>query len=356
MAVNNYFQRTQIFTAKAQIVNLSVDFFNGNCRSARLLSLGRCALYTRSDDKLKSDTRTFSFSVNFTPTRGIYSLDLLDNGEMMKRPVILALVLICLSAVAGFSQTAVAESNIVKKDLSPAELNRIIKKVTENESLFRRALTLYVFDRSATMQTVGMGGQISGTYRRDSFLSFNDAGERSEKIVFFPMSTITDLVITLADIENLGGIDPFAIEPKVADQYQFTYLGKEHVDELDLFVFDVAPKVMPDPKKGIAKFFSGRIWVDDQDLMIVRTKGKAVPEGKERFPIVETTRASVDNKYYFPIDSRSDDTLVFEKGQEQKIRFRVSYKNYRQGRSDVRILDDVPDAKPTPSPTPKKPE
>ena len=293
--------------------------------------------------------------VNFFCLKSIYSLDLLDNGEMMKRSVIFTFLVLCFSAVASFSQVAQPASNIVKKDISQTELNRIIKKVTENESLFRRALSIYVFDRSATMQTVGMGGQVTGTYRRDSYLSFNDAGERLEKILFFPAPTITDIVVTAADIENLGGIDPFAIEPKVVDQYQFNYLGKEKVDELDLYVFDVSPKIMPDAKKGVAKFFSGRIWVEDQDLMIVRTKGKAVPEGKERFPIVETTRSSIDNKYYFPIDSRSDDTLVFPGGQEQKIRFRVKYNNYRQGRSAVRILDDVPDPTPTPSPTPKKP-
>ncbi len=282
----------------------------------------------------------------------------MDNKQMMKRSLALVGLILCFTAAGAFSQTAAPVNNIVKNDLSPAELSRIIKKVTENESLFRRALTVYVFDRFATMQTIGMGGQISGTYRRDSTMTFNDAGERFEKILFFPMPTITDIVVTTADIENLGGIDPFALDPKVVDQYQFTYLGKEKIDELDLLVFDVGPKVMPDAKKGVAKFFSGRIWVDDQDLLIIRTKGKAVPEGKERFPIIETTRATIDNKYYFPIDSRSDDTLVFAKGQEQKIRFRVTYKNYRQGRSDVRILDDVPDPTPTPSPspTPKKPE
>ena len=268
----------------------------------------------------------------------------------MRKPL---LFVILITSAAAFGQTA---SSIVRTDTSQAEINRIVKKVTENERLFRQALNIYAFDRSATMQTVGLGGNITGTYRRDSFLTFNEAGERFEKITFFPQPTLTELVVTQADLDNLGGIDPFALEPKVLDQYSFNFLGKEHVDELDLYVFDVAPKVMPDPKKGIAKYFSGRIWVDDQDLMIVRTRGKAVPEGKERFPVVETTRASVDNKYYFPIDSRSDDTLVFESGQVVKIRFRVSYKNYRVGRSEVRILDDVPDSQPTPSPTPKKPE
>ncbi len=264
-----------------------------------------------------------------------------------------AIFLFVLSlSVAAFGQN----EGITKKDISPAEVDRIIKKFTKNEDLFRRALTIYAFDRFASIQTVGIGGNITGGYRRDSFMTFNEAGERFERVVFAPLSTLTEMQVTAADIENLGGINPYAIDPKVADQYAFTFLGTEHIDDFNLYVFDVGPKVMPDFKKGVAKFFQGRIWIDVDDLMIVRTKGKAVPEGKERFPIVETTRGSVDNKYYFPIDSRSDDALVFESGQVVKTRMRVTYKNYRVGRSEVRILDDVPDPVPSPSPTPKKPE
>ena len=270
---------------------------------------------------------------------------------MMKKLLFLALIVLCFSPGAAFAQT----SNIVKTDLSQAEINRIVKKFTQNEALFRQALNIYAFNRNATMQTIGMGGQISGTYRRDSYLTFNEAGERFETILFAPVSTLTELVITVADIDNLGGINPFAIEPTVVDKYNFTYLGKEHIDELDLFVFEVAPKIMPDAKKGIAKFFSGRVWVDDQDLMIVKSKGKAVPEGKERFPVVETYRENIDGKYWFPSYSSSDDELVFEKGQAVKIKFRVKYSNYRVGRTDVKIIDeeDVPPEKP--APTPKKP-
>lgn len=257
-------------------------------------------------------------------------------------------VVLYLMVTGAFGQAA----GIVKKDLSPAEIDRIIKKFTANEALFRQALNVYAFNRNATVQTIGLGGQISGTYRRDSFLTFNEAGERFEKILFAPISTLTEISVSVSDIDNLGGINPFAIEPKVADQYRFTYVGKERIDELDLFVFDVEPKVMPEAKKGIAKFFSGRIWVDDQDLMIIKTKGKAVPEGKERFPIIETYRESVDNKYYFPTYSSADDTLVFDNGQVVKIKVRVRYSNYRLGRSEVRILDDEEIV--TPTPTPKK--
>lgn len=267
---------------------------------------------------------------------------------MMKKLLSLALIMLCFS-FAAFSQT----SNIVKVDMAQAEIDRIVKKFTENESFFRQSLNSYSFNRNATMQTIGMGGQISGQFRRDSFLTFNGAGERIEKILFAPVSTMTEIEITVADIENLGGIDPFAIEPSQAAKYNFTLLGKERIDELDLLVFDVSPKLMPEVKKNMVRLFSGRIWVDDKDLLIVKSKGKAVPEGKERFPVIETWRENVDGKYWFPSYSAADDELVFDNGQSVKMRVRVKYKNYSVGKSEVKIIDDVPEVQP--SPTPKKP-
>ncbi|MBA2335176.1 MAG: hypothetical protein H0V90_09595 [Blastocatellia bacterium] len=269
---------------------------------------------------------------------------------MMKKLLSLALMVLCFSLSMAFAQT----SNIVKSNLSQPEIDIIVKKFTQNEALFRRALNIYAFNRNATMQTVGMGGQITGTYKRDSYLSFNEAGERFEKILFAPVSTMTEIVVTVSDIDNLGGIDPFAIEPAAIDKYNFTYLGKEKIDDLDLHVFEVAPKVIPEFKKGMTRLFSGRVWVDDEDLMIVKSKGKAVPEGKERFATMETWRENVDGKYWFPSFTSSDDELVFEKGQVVKMKIRVKYANYRVGRSDVKIIgeEDVPVEKTTP---PQKP-
>jgi hypothetical protein len=247
-------------------------------------------------------------------------------------------------------------SRIVKTDLSQAEADRIIKKFTENESSFREALTNYVFNRSATVQTIGMGGQITGTYRRDSFMTFTSDGARFERITFFPVPTITEISVTPEDLEDLGGVNPFALEPYLVPEYNITYLGKEKIDELDLHVFDVAPKVVPDPKKTKQRMFVGRVWVDDRDLMIVKSKGKAVPETKQnKFPIVETWRENVDGKFWFPSYSATDDELVFDSGQVVKLRMRVKYEDYKLGRTDVRILDDDETVEPKPSPTPKKP-
>lgn len=224
---------------------------------------------------------------------------------------------------------------------SQAEIDRIIKKFTDNEGEFRAALTSYVFNRYATVNTIGLGGQISGTYRRDSFMTFNSDGGRFERVIFAPVATTPPGFVTPEDLEDLGGVNPFALEPAYVSQYKFTYIGTEIIDELDLYVFDVAPKVIPDPKKSKQRMFVGRVWVDRDDLMIVKSKGKAVPETKQnKFPIVETTRAQIDGKYWFPVDARSDDELVFDNGSVIRIRMRVKFTDYRVGRTDVRILDD----------------
>ena len=268
---------------------------------------------------------------------------------------IFAVVILLTASFAVFSQ---AVSNIQRSPLSQGEINKIVQKFTENEKQFRAALNEYIFSRSATMQTVGIGGNITGTYRRDSDMTFAGDGSRIEKITFFPVSTLTEISVTPEDLEDLGGVNPFALEPSTISMYDFNYIGKEKIDELDLYVFDVTPKAIPDPKKTKLRLFTGRVWVDDQDMMIVKSKGKAVPETKEnKFPVVETWRENIDGKYWFPSYASSDDELVFDSGQVVKLRMRVKYNNYKYGHTDVKIIgeDDTPATTPTPTPTPKKP-
>jgi hypothetical protein len=272
--------------------------------------------------------------------------------------IIITLFVMCLGLTNIFAQ-----SNIIRKELSQAEIDKIIKNVAEKEGEFRDALKNYVFNRYAVIQTIGFGGQITGEYRRDSFLTFNSDGARYEKILFAPIDTLTEIKVTPEDLEDLGGVNPFALDPYFINQYNFNYLGKEKVDELDLFVFDVTPKVIPDPKKTKLRLFTGRIWVDDRDLQIVKSKGKAVPETKDnKFPVVETWRENVDGKYWFPaysLTTGQDGEIVFGSGQVVRMKMRVKYTDYKQGRSDVKILDDdvvdetiKPKTKPTPTPTP----
>lgn len=254
-----------------------------------------------------------------------------------------------LLLILGLTNVSSAQ-NLVKVNLTQQEINQIIKAFTEKEREFREALKNYVFNRSVTIQTIGLGGNVTGTYRRDSLMTFTDDGRRFEKVLYAPISTLKDISVTPEDLEDLGGVNPFALEPDVINLYDFTLLGKERIDELDLYVFDVKPKVIPDPKKSKQRLFIGRIWVDDKDLQIVKSKGKGIPETKDnKFPVVETWRENIDGKYWFPTFISSDDELVFDNGFTVKIRMRVRYYNYKQTRTDVRILDDEEQEKPQPT-------
>src|SRR5215831_18773251 len=230
--------------------------------------------------------------------------------------------------------------------LSQAQIDDIIRKVTAKETQFRQALNEYFFKRDALIQELGMGGQVIGEYHRVSDFTFDDKGNRFEKINFFPMPSLQSAQMTNEDLEDLGGVNPFALEGSKAANYNFKYIGKERIDELDLYVFEVSPKVMPTPKSK-ERVFVGRIWVDDHDLQIVKAKGKAGPETKQnKFPIVETYREQIDGKYWFPTYVYADDDLVFDNGSDFRIRMRVKYTDYRVGRGKVTITEvgDAPES------------
>jgi hypothetical protein len=111
--------------------------------------------------------------------------------------------------------------------------------------------------------------------------------------------------------------------------YNLLYVGQQHVDEIDTYVFDVAPKTL---EKG-QRYFQGRLWVDQQGMQIVKSCGKSVPEGidannpkkkkKKGFveenlsPTFVTYRELIDGQYWFPTYVRSDDTLHFRNGDIQ---------------------------------------
>ena len=96
-------------------------------------------------------------------------------------------------------------------------------------------------------------------------------------------------------------------------QYQLTYVGKQPVDQVRTYVFDVSPRHMEKDQR----YFSGRIWVDATDFQIVVTNGKNIPDdtrrGQEDLSIPFTTyRQQIDGKYWFPVYTRAEGVLHFK--------------------------------------------
>ena len=238
------------------------------------------------------------------------------------------LILICSGALAG--------QNPNQKTTGTLETDQIIKKFAAAESLNRVARNNYTFTQDIDIMTVGEAGSITGRYRRTSDIVYDDLGKRFEKISFFPPPTLTSLTITAEDLQDLGIVQPFAFATEDLPKYDVTYVGKEKIDELNTFIFEMKPKQI---KKG-ERYLEGRVWVDDRDLQIVKVAGKAVPEvGEQRFPHFETYRENIDGRYWFPTYTYSNDVLAF-KHEDVHLRMVVRYTNYKKFSGNIRLIDE----------------
>ena len=102
---------------------------------------------------------------------------------------------------------------------------------------------------------------------------------------------------------------------------------------MECYVFSVRPK---STKKG-RFYFEGKIWVDDQDLQIVRTIGKPVPQSRDsQFPEFETIRQVIDNKYWFPVWTHADSTLDFRENVV-RVEETITYEDYKRFGSKATI-------------------
>src|SRR5215470_18151332 len=234
----------------------------------------------------------------------------------------------------------------------------IISRFTKKESELREVWKEYAYTQESKLQVVGPANTISGEYYQVSEFVFNDAGARIERILKAPPSTLDQagLTMTAEDKNAFINLQPFALTSEDMPNYFVSYVGKEKVDELNTLVFDVIPKVMSNKKeldrmrkqKIEGKFFQGKIWVDDQDLQIVKTAGKIAPEFEQRFVKFETYRENIDVRFWFPTYTYGDERVFFPKGGSARIRMNIKYKNYRRFTSDVKILgtEEIKEEKP----------
>jgi hypothetical protein len=242
----------------------------------------------------------------------------------MKRFLFFTLAMLAFCLLSNVRPTGISAQT---QNSTGADAERVLTAFRAKEAEFRRVFSGYGFKRDAIVQSIGMGGQVTGEYHRVSYLTFDSQGKQREKVISFPIPT---LPISPADLEDLNTIEIFAVEAEKIDRYNFTYVGREHVDELDTHVFEVQPKVMPDPKKSMERFFQGRIWIDDRDMQVVKAKGKGVPEGKQRFPTFETYREQIDGHYWFPSLTYADDKLVLSSGGVVRLRMRIRFTDFEK--------------------------
>jgi hypothetical protein len=216
------------------------------------------------------------------------------------------------------------------KGITPEQ---IIQKFAEKEKEFKLARDNYTFRQDVKVQTLD-GKTVRGEYHETFDVTYDDQHKRLENVVFAPQSTLdqdpSGIMMSPEDLQDIRHLLPFVLTSEEIPEYDILYVGQQQQDELHCYVFDIAPKKIA----GKKRYFQGRIWVDDQDLQIVKTSGKTVPDIRKKgnenlFPKFTTWREQVDGRYWFPSYTLADDTLHFQMN-DVHIREIVKYTDYKR--------------------------
>jgi hypothetical protein len=268
---------------------------------------------------------------------------------------------LCLFAlifsVAAFADTNCEEGNTPLNSAQPSGITpqEIIQKFAAREAVFRQARNNYTYTQDITVQTLD-GSTVDGEFRQVWDITYDDKGGRVENVTFSPQDTLQRISMTREDLDDFRNRLPFVLTTDELPLYSVLYAGLQHVDEIDTYVFDIAPKTIEKSRR----YFQGRIWVDNHDFQIVKTCGRNVPDvhattkkknvQENLTPSFVTYREQIDGQYWFPTYTRADDVLHFT-GNDVHVREIIKYTHYKRFGSKTRIIfkgvaPDQPEQKP----------
>jgi hypothetical protein len=261
-------------------------------------------------------------------------------------------------AIAGCAVTVAAQgkdsftpmaldSGFGRMDLSdpPMPPEQIIKEFAAKETEFKEALSHYTYRRTAKVDTIDDDtAKIDGEWYEVDDVIFDPSGRRTERVVFAPPSTLERIQMSPTDLQDLQHGYPFVLTTEDLPEYNVKYVGKQKVDEVDCYVFDVSPKTIEKNKR----YLDGRIWVDTHDLQIVVTDGRMVPDDTKKnqedlHPPFMTWRQQIDGRYWFPVYTKAEGILHFSGGygymaQDVHVRDTIKYTDYKRFGSTTKVF------------------
>ena len=248
-------------------------------------------------------------------------------------------------SVTSLALVAVAVPMAAQKGFGPLDpsqptgvtVDQIVQKMGVQEQAFEEARNQYEFRQTVKIQTIDDDtGRPDGEYQQVTDITFDQQAHRVEHVVFAPQNTIERVILTENDMKDIAERIPFILTTAQLPDYNLTYLGKQHVDDLNTYVFDCAPKVLV---KG-HRYFQGKIWVDQQDNEIVLVNGLNVPQDTRKghedlSPPFTTYYEQIDGVYWFPVYTKAEGILHFAAqngalSQEDHMRAVVTFTNYKK--------------------------
>jgi hypothetical protein len=205
-----------------------------------------------------------------------------------------------------------------------------LRKIAERETANAHARENYTFRQSVAVQEFDVHGAITGEYGEVRDITFSPQVGRFEKVIVPGHSTLTRVRLTKEDFNDIRNIEPFLLTTENVSLYEGRYEGEETMDGVPCFVIHVRPKQI----LAGQRFFEGTLWVRQSDLAVTRAEGQAVPQidnlkEQNLTPHFTTIRREIDGKWFFPVETYSDDTLFF-RDFPQRLRTIVRYLNYKK--------------------------
>jgi hypothetical protein len=226
-------------------------------------------------------------------------------------------------------------------------VEEIIRRFSQKEDEYLKSRSNYGFRKSVRIQEFGPDGGAIGEFLRVTEYQKLADGRVAMRAIEKPQSTLQGVYLAPEDLDALDRIPAYPLTSGQLAKYDLKFIGRELVDEVDCYIFQVKPRMVERAKA----YFEGVVWVDAQYLEVVKTYGKWVTEqGDTRgiaqlpFSLFETYRENVDGKYWFPNYLRSDDTLPTKEG-DIPVRLVIKWTDFKPAGA----AQSVPTASPSPS-------
>jgi hypothetical protein len=206
----------------------------------------------------------------------------------------------------------------------------IIKRFSQKEDEYIAARAGYSYKKTVRLEEFGPDGKPSGQLSLVIEAKPGPDGKIYEKTIERPQSTLRYLEMGPEDFQALARMPAYPLTTAQLAKYNLKYLGKELVDEINCYIFQVKPKTV----ERAHFYFDGIVWVDEAYLEVVKTYGKWVNDlGDMRsatmpFNIFETYRENVEGKYWLPNYMRSDDTINL-KDLNVQVRLVIKWTDYK---------------------------
>jgi hypothetical protein len=248
-------------------------------------------------------------------------------GNNIARTIAATVIIAAVFPWAPASQPLQPAPQAIQKE-PPSE---ILSAAAERGDRLQAEIRNYTYFAELTIQTVSQADIITGKYYRFSQISFDRDGTRRERVLENSSTLPKGIYIGTETAENLTRIYHFMITSETLKQYDVDYVGRERIDELNTYVFDVKPRFkLPDKSdKNRERYLKGRVWIDDEDHCVVKVAGEPLPEQSGHQAAKFETYFQNYGSAWFPAYTSGVDFIRVE-GYFNRVVINLRYTGYKK--------------------------